>query len=476
MFKNLMFLLALLTTIILIAGCDEAAEDAAEKACADITGFEACYLSADDIDAPEPKDWYFLIGFKMDDTQSLALDQDFEVDLSFAADFLPDEAGDSMLGFAKIEALEGYGNRLRYANKLILDGTTLKLDSEAIELLGDSIGSSGAGVYAVYYAGKQNGYINGVVKDCAGDSKSGILATASDGPFFTFTADDGSWALPTLSGKPATINFSDGEDCSGSTSDPSTEDGEENPKPEAGPEDTPPMDEMGDGTDVVDSGTDEMDPPGDSEAPVDGECIALEGWDTSSGCWGEAYGFATDAYADLFPAGGYDGYMYVSSGGSYNASCTVTTTVTVPSGMTVLEAGYNFASQEYLEWVGSAYNDIFTIIVQGAPDYLVNRTVNNIATSEDWMDIPSAAATIANIANSDDAAANGTGKVFDGSLKYESSDSSSPRGEPEADNVGNVATVALPDGFTTITILITVSDVGDQIYDSVGLVDHLCFK
>jgi hypothetical protein len=219
------------------------------------------------------------------------------------------------------------------------------------------------------------------------------------------------------------------------------------------------------------------DTTGGSGSAGSDNCIDLTaGWDFSSGCWAEGYGYATDAYADLFPDGGYSGYLFASSGGSGNQSCTLTTTVTVPSGLTSLEAGYNFASQEYSEWVGSAYNDIFTVIIQGAPDYLVNRTVNNIATDNDWMDIPAAAQTIANITDSSDADYNPTGRIFDGSLKYSSSASEDPRGTPSDENLGKVSTVTLPDGMTTITIIVTVSDVGDAIYDSVGMIDHLCFK
>lgn len=465
---NVLAMLVMSLVLLVAAGCDDAAEEALEAA----TGLDFV-LKEGDAGVDTPDGWVFLFGVNLDEEQSKLIDQDFEVDLSLIEDLINLDEIEQMMAFAKKEALEGYGNRLRYANKLIVEEKTLKLDSAAIEALGDSIGSSGAGLYIVYFAEKQNGYISGVVKDCGGSTKSGILATASDGPFFTFSADNGSWALPSLSGKPAGINFTDGEDCSGSTAGPSTEDGEDNPKD---PDETPPIDELPDGTDSTDTGDTDMGDTDDSPSEPTGDCISLDpaDWAVTSNC-GDWTGWSDEDYGNLFPAGsdldGDGGYLFVTSSGSGNPSCTMTTTVNVPSGATGLKATYNFLSQEWEEWAGSAYNDIFTVIVQGAPDYLVNRTVNNTADALDWEDYGTA---ILGIDGSADATYNGTGAVYDGQLKSGSGDE--VRGEPEDDNVGKSATVGLPDGFTTITVIVTTSDVGDQIYDSAGLVDALCFQ
>jgi hypothetical protein len=478
--RNILFVLAVLTICGLMLGCDEAAKEAAEKACTDLTGAK-CIFDEGETGVDTPKNWYFLAGFELTETQAMAFDQKFELPLDILETVGIDTGKiDQMVAFAKVESLEGYGNRLRYANKLIVQDKKLMLDTEAMDKLGESIGSSGAGTYVAYYAGKPNGFISGDVKDCDGNGVADILATASDGPFFTRTVDGGSYALPTLTGKPAQINFSLGEDCAGSTSDPSTDTGEDtNPKTEDNPDldETPPSDNFSDGTDNVNPPETDMEDSG-GDGAVSGDCIDLTvgTWSFGSGCWAQGFGNSSDAYADLFPGGTYDSYMYVSSSGSGNSSCTLTTTVSVPSGMTQLEVGYNFASQEYEEWVGSAYNDIFTVIIQGAPDYSVNRTVNNIATDNDWQNIPTAAETIADIASSDDATYNPTGAQYDGSLKSSDDANEDPRGNPADDNLGKVSVVTLPDGMTTITVIVTVSDVGDAIYDSVGLIDHMCFK
>ncbi|MCL4234225.1 MAG: hypothetical protein KJ042_06875, partial [Deltaproteobacteria bacterium] len=118
--------------------------------------------------------------------------------------------------------------------------------------------------------------------------------------------------------------------------------------------------------------------------------------------------------------------------------------------------------------------------------YLVNRTVNNIALDDDWDAIlaADAAATIAQVGVSTDAVynptspaphSNGPGKL-DGKLKWGSSDETTPRGLPADTNVGQTAIVDLPADMSTITIIVTISDVGDKIYDSVGAIDWFAFK
>jgi hypothetical protein len=441
-----------------------------------------------------------------------------------------------MIAMAKVEELPGYGNRLRYANKLIVQGDALTLDTETLDLLGDSIGSAGAGTYAAYYAEVQNGYIYGKLVDCDNEAIGSALAVITGGPFFTYTADDGSYALPTLDGVPGAVTLS-GTDCTCTAAAPVTNTNENtNPKSEA---DTPPSNQFSDNTnavaapdcvccppepvtdddddnddnddtvdddttdddddddnddndDTVDDDTTDDDDDDDNDddndddvsGMIDFEDGLLTGWDYTSGC--QLFGVSNLAYGELFPAGDQQYYLYASSGGNGVASCTLTATVSVPAGATQLEISYNFVSQEYEEWVGSQYDDIFTVIIQGAPDYLVNRTVNNIATDNDWLAIAAAdaAATIADIASSSDAQYNPTSTsphsngpyLFDGMLNWNNNAAQNPRGEPEDNNVGKTATVALPEGASTITIIVTISDVADTIYDSVGLIDWLQFK
>jgi len=65
---------------------------------------------------------------------------------------------------------------------------------------------------------------------------------------------------------------------------------------------------------------------------------------------------------------------------------------------------------------------------------------------------------------------------FDGQLVWGGADDDTPRGLPTDDCLGRTATVPLPDDMSTITIIVTISDVGDKIYDSVGVIDYLLFK
>ncbi len=472
-----------------IMGCDE--DDAAEAAKKALCDSLDLICDAEETGVDTPEGWTFLFAKDLDEGQSEIIDKDLEISgVDSVVDLIGIDEDDltQMIAVAKVEAVEGFGNRLRYANKVIYDGGAIKLDSETMEKLGDSIGSSGAGMYAFYFAAEQNGFVSGEVKDCDQNAKSGILVTASDGPFFTLTGEEpaGGWALPTLDGKPATVHFTDGDNCQGEDSAPSTDTEEDpNPKteecgvdgqPDCNVDDTPPNDEFADETNNVNTGETQMDDtPAEEDLGdrIDFEDGATTGWQFSGDC--EITGVSDQAYGDLFPAGDESQYMYLSSGGSGVQSCTATVTVPVPSGATEMEISYNFVSQEYAEWVGSAYNDIFTVIIQGSPIYAVNRTVNNIASDDDWTDLSGDATTIAEIASSDDAFWNDNPNEFDGGLKGEEGEQN-PRGAPVADNLGSTATVPLPEGFASITIIATVSDVADSIYDSAGLIDWIEFK
>ncbi len=464
LYKRFIFVAMLMAALIVFSGCDEATEDAAEDALEDLTGFPWDIKCDKEYEGPDdPDKWVCMFAVKLDADQADLLNGEFSVPVGDVADLVGlDLDTEYQVVFAKLEQVEGSA-RLQFANKIKVEDGDIILDTEATEKLGDSAGAKGAGWYGAYFASEDFGFLHGEVENCDGAKESGVLVVASDGPFFTYTAGDGSWAVPSLNGKPATVYFSDGDDCSGSSSDPVTD--EDNPKSED-PADTPDNDEFGDGTDNVDAGDDEMGDPGTTpmgDTLYDFEDGTLQGFV----CTGAANGVDTAEYATLFPDGGEANYMYLSSGGSQNPSTTCSATFQVPDGVTEVAISYDFFSQEWEEWAFSPYNDIFTVIIQGEFDYVINRTIDNTAVDDDWADV---ALDIAGVGASADAQFNATGAVFDGHLKWNSSPGSTPRGGVEDDMVGQVATYPIEAG-STVTLLLTVSDVGDKIYDSGAAID-----
>lgn len=472
-------LLALLTVVFalwFVTGCEDAAEDALEEA----TGYD-WELNEDEFNeetgAETPEDWQFMFAVNLDKAETAELlDQEFSVDLSLLEELGLDFADvTQQVIMAKAATTPGGDVGLRYANKILFKNSKMVLDGESIEKLGASVGSSGAGWYVAYLSLNAVGFVKGTVTDCDGNvpDVDNILVLASDGPFFTFAANDGTWALPSRNGKPAAVNF-DAGDCAGSSESPVTDPAEDPNGKDPGSE--PSNDPLEDDTNVIDDGEtdlggeDGVDPPplGD-EDNLDFETGDGSGWSSTGSCFGVYDG----NYGDLFPGGSEQYYGFITSGGNNNASCTVTRTLTVPAGATKFVVSYNYISQEYIEWLNSAYNDIFTIIIQGETGYVVHRTINDVAFEGAWDDL---GMPIGDIASSDDATYNDNGAIFDGQLAWGGSDAETPRGEGDtAGSAGRVAEYAVEEG-ATITVLITVSDVADQIYDSAAVIDYVQFQ
>ena len=140
------------------------------------------------------------------------------------------------------------------------------------------------------------------------------------------------------------------------------------------------------------------------------------------------------------PAQG-SGMAFITSGpGAFEEKLSsFSQTFTIPSGKTTLEIDYNFLSDEFPEWVGSVYNDLFNIViyskVKGA-ELLVNETINGSAMTF-------------------------SSTMFDGETgwKHVSLDVS-----------------AYADANEEITIEFLVSDVADTIFDSAAIIDNLHFN
>ena len=458
--------------LIAASGCD--VEDAAEDALEDATGYDWDFGN-DEANAPNVDDWNFLFAVNLKtDKEAEMVDKDFEVDLSLLKDLVNLDDIDYQVVFAKVAEVDGK-NLLRFANKVKVEGSKLKMDGEAKDKYGASVGSAGKGWYACMFAQKSFGFVHGTVTDCDNTQQAGILVAASDGPFFTHTSSDGKWAVPSMSQKPATVYFNEEDgDCSGSSSDPVTD--EDNPKDDNDGDTNPnndPFDDP-DETDSVDAGEDDMEPTDDeasTEKLYDFEDGTLQGFACTSSC----AGVSGDEIDTFFPEGETQ-YLYLTSGGNQNPSCTCSATFQVPDDVTELAISYDFTSQEWEEWAFSPYNDMFTAIVQGEYDYVINRTVDNVALDEDWADFSLSPGFIA---SSDDAQYNPTSTDphstgpynFDGHLKWGSSDSDTPRGSDDTPK-GQEATYPVTGG-STVTLLLTVSDVGDKIYDSAAVIDYV---
>jgi hypothetical protein len=492
-----MMLIVLALFAIWLSGCAAAAEKALEEA----TGFEWDIDNSNN--APVPENWHYLFAIKLDKDQASVIDQSFDYDFSKLKDLGVDTSEWTQFNlqfvFAKTDTVPNGSAGLRYANKIIINNDEIKLDGDSLTKLGPSIGSSGAGWYVCYAATKPVGFIKGEVTDCSGANPADgtVLVTASDGPFFTFAKGAGSWALPSLNGKPAMINF-DAGDCTGQTNSPVT-DPNLNPDPKDDSA-TPTGDKFDDGTNngdlpggQQDTGTNilptakvNLSNQGQQTPPANGTDVRYE-FDDTTADWpntGDCFTIIDNATQHdlLFPGNKADAHFaYISTGSPTHSiqACNIMRTFTVPSGKTKIVVSYDFVTQEYPEWVGSAYNDVATVQIQGEPDYIVHRTVNG---DNNWADLSPTAGGTGDIgfvgdAGDTDASYNATGHYFDGHLKYTGTGPTTPRGENDGgDLMSLTAEYDIPTGATTITVLFTISDVADAFWDSVLAVDYVEFQ
>ena len=178
----------------------------------------------------------------------------------------------------------------------------------------------------------------------------------------------------------------------------------------------------------------------------------------------------SDRYANFFPSSGNTegNYLFLSTGGSNREQATVHCPLNIPVTPPASKSCYNFISQEYAEWVGSGYNDIFSVKVEGAPDLLINRTINNAGSGDLWESISAEGEAIGEIAGSWDAAYNETGKIFDGQLKPDA------RGAKITESTGTTALADISEhAGTDVILVLTVGDVGDYIFDTAALIDSI---
>jgi hypothetical protein len=146
----------------------------------------------------------------------------------------------------------------------------------------------------------------------------------------------------------------------------------------------------------------------------------------------------------------------ISSGLGYTAANgSISQCVNISQTATTLKVKWNFLSEEFLEWIGSNYQDYFTIEIikdDGSVVYLYSRTIDGFATEYG-----------ATTTDPGQLIGVSPGIVFDKTSVYMTGWNSS-----EFD-------VTAYRG-TTITIVFLIGDVGDSIYDSACLLDDISIQ
>jgi len=487
------------------AGCADV-KDAAEGAVNDaIDGAIPDLVQEGDVGVTTPAGWDFLVAVDVGDPQAAAFDSEFSISLeaienAIAATGAPGlPAVENQLVLAKVVDLgEPYGMRLQFSRKAAMVDGNLEVDNEID--LGTS-GDLGGGTYVFYHSRNRVGFFKGSVSDCDGNPSNDALVVSPSSPFVTYT-DGGRWAIPSITANPTNAGegqasqvFFEAEDCSGSILMGAPEE-EANPKTADVPEDEDvgekPVEKQfsSDGTAVADAGEEEMkqkpeppppaepdpeEPEAPTDAIIDFESGVLEDVCTMYSPTTDDYAYATiltDHYDLFFPEAEEDReeshYLFLSSGGSGRKASTVYCALQVPEAATTIEVSYNFISQEYAEWVGSGFNDMFTVKVDGSPDSILSRTINNAGSEQLWEDISAESASVGAIEQSNDAGYNATGRVFDGQLNPNARGAKiEESGSPYA--TGDISKHA---GQEMILVL-TVADAGDSIFDTAALVDYI---
>jgi hypothetical protein len=132
-----------------------------------------------------------------------------------------------------------------------------------------------------------------------------------------------------------------------------------------------------------------------------------------------------------------------------------TVTLTVPDGARFWSVDWKFLSEEFAEYVGSPYNDAFFIETPGT-DIII---MNDVATSQNnvALDTFGSRVSINTTGAAGMTASNALGTTYDGAT-------------------GIVTTVAqIPPGAGQITIVFSVTDLGDSIYDTTVFLDNFQF-
>lgn len=133
----------------------------------------------------------------------------------------------------------------------------------------------------------------------------------------------------------------------------------------------------------------------------------------------------------------------------------LTLILNVPDNATSLSFDWKFLSEEYPEWVGTAYNDAFLVEMDNSNFAISGNTItapNNVAFDSNGQLI-----TINTTGALGMTESNALGTTYDGATPL------------------LTTTVPISSGVSTITLIFSVFDMGDSVYDSTVFIDNLHF-
>jgi hypothetical protein len=134
-----------------------------------------------------------------------------------------------------------------------------------------------------------------------------------------------------------------------------------------------------------------------------------------------------------------------------------TLSLRVPDGATAWKVDWKFLSEEYPEWVGTQYNDAF-LMETPSSNYTISGVSTINAPNNVAFDANQQIITINTTGPLGMTANNANGTTYDGSTSL------------------LTTTVPLTSGATQLTIIFSVMDLGDSVYDSTVFLDNFRFS
>lgn len=429
--------------------------DATGRAAADVEKMDADVIAGIDcvgVDTPSGLDFVIAAALRKDETGA-----DYTKDVRLP---LPSAVvGGSSISLATgTTLLVAKVSRFREANTLrFVNVATVReeggkrfietLPASARAQMSGAMKVDGPGLYAFYVSRQPVGFVSGTVTK-GGAPVAGAVAIGTTAPFLMVADGAGTYTLPLARGNAGLAAYELSTRATGEAFLPIEEGGKTNPKTNK-PVETPGKDTPLPGLSAVNLTGVEIalqDPPVLAPGPGDFESGTFEPWKAE----GDTAVLSTEASV-LFPASTKKNYAFLSTGdGSRRGIASrMVREVNVPAGTRALVIDYNVMTQEYPNWVGTIYNDVFVAYVSGDRGFLLAETVTGNAGK--WTDF---------------------GKVV-GNVDKSSVESGKFNGITGA----RQKRIAL-DGCEgkRITLVLGVSDVGDSIYDTAVAVQRVAFE